>query len=109
MAAAGTSLFGTGSGSFRTRQDLQMISGLPPLVREKDRFAALLTLRNGTAKPMTVHLSAKAGGKTLEAKDVKLEAEGAAEVAWNAEAPTTPPPSTGSSKPTTAPAAPRTA
>ncbi|MBL8450952.1 MAG: alpha-2-macroglobulin [Dechloromonas sp.] len=87
VAAAGTSLFGTGSGGFRTKQDLQMISGLPPLVREKDRFAALLTLRNGTAKPMTVHVTAKTGGKALEAKDVKLEAEGAAEVAWNAEAP----------------------
>ncbi|MBK8918186.1 MAG: hypothetical protein IPM73_09100 [Betaproteobacteria bacterium] len=61
VAAAGTSLFGTGSGSFRTRQDLQMISGLPPLVREKDRFAALLTLRNGTAKPMTVHPQRQGG------------------------------------------------
>ena len=87
VADAGTGFFGTGSGSFRTKQDLQMISGLPPLVREKDRFAALLTLRNGTAKAMTVHVTAKAGGKALEARDVKLEAEGAAELAWNTEAP----------------------
>lgn len=87
VADAGTGLFGTGSGSFRTRQDLQMISGLPPLVREKDRFAALLTLRNGTARAMTVHVTAKAGGKALEGRDLKLDAEGAAELAWTAEAP----------------------
>ena len=87
VADAGTGLFGTGSGTFRTKQDLQMISGLPPLVREKDRFAAGLTLRNGTAKPMTVQVTAKAGSKALESREVKLEAEGAAEVAWNAEAP----------------------
>ncbi len=87
VAAAGPGLFGTSSGSFRTKQDLQMISGLPPLVREKDRFAALLTLRNGTAKPMTVRVAAHAGGKALEAREVKLAAEGAGEIAWNAEAP----------------------
>ena len=87
VADAGTSFFGTGSGSLRTRQDLQLISGLPPLVREKDRFSALLTVRNGTAKAMNVALSAKAGERTLESKDVKLEAESAAEVVWPGEAP----------------------
>ena len=86
IADAGTSWFGTGSASIRTRQDLQLISGLPPLVREKDRFTALLTLRNGTAKPMTINLNAKAGDVALPAKEVKLEAEGAAEVRFEAEA-----------------------
>ena len=33
-------LFGTGSTSIRVTQDLQIISGLPPLVREGDRFRA---------------------------------------------------------------------
>jgi uncharacterized protein YfaS (alpha-2-macroglobulin family) len=87
VATVGSSLFGTGSAAVRTRQDLQMISGLPPLVREKDAFQALLTLRNGTARPMSVTVAAKAGDKPLEARQVKLEAEGAAEVQWSAQAP----------------------
>jgi uncharacterized protein YfaS (alpha-2-macroglobulin family) len=87
IATAGSGLFGTGSASIRTKQDLQMISGLPPLVREKDSYVGLLTLRNGTAKPMTVTVNAKVGDQALEKKDVKLEAEGAAEVSWTAKAP----------------------
>jgi alpha-2-macroglobulin len=34
----------------RVTQDLQMLPGLPPLVREGDRFDAMLTLRNTTAR-----------------------------------------------------------
>lgn len=82
VADSGTGLFGTGSASIRTKQELQLISGLPPLVRENDRFVAMLTVRNGTAKAMTISLTAKAGEKALEAKEVKLEQEGAAEVKW---------------------------
>jgi hypothetical protein len=87
VATAGAALFGTGSTAVRTRQDLQMISGLPPVVREKDRFDALLTLRNGTAKEMNVAVSAKIGDKTVESRTVKLVPEGAAELVWSAVAP----------------------
>lgn len=85
IADAGTGLFGTGSASIRTKQDLQLISGLPPLVREKDRFTALLTLRNGTAKPMELSVTAKAGDQTFTVREVRLDPEGAAEMAWPAE------------------------
>ncbi len=85
VADIGTGLFGTGSGSLRTRQDLQLISGLPPVVRENDRYTALFTLRNSTAKVMTVQLAAKAGAKPLEAREIKLAAEGADEVSWPVE------------------------
>ena len=87
VATSGAALFGTGSKSVRTTQDLQLISGLPPMVREKDSFQGLLTLRNSTARPMTVTVSAKAGDKLLEPRQVKLEAGGAGEVAWTATAP----------------------
>jgi uncharacterized protein YfaS (alpha-2-macroglobulin family) len=87
VATSGAALFGTGSTSVRTTQDLQLISGLPPMVREKDSFQALLTLRNSTAKGMTVAVTAKAGEKDLEPRQVKLEPEGAAEVEWTATAP----------------------
>ena len=91
IADAGTGLFGTGSGSLRSRQDVQLISGLPPLVREKDRFSALLTLRNGTARAMTLNVAAKttssAGERGLAAQEVKLAAESASEIVWAGEAP----------------------
>ena len=87
VADAGTGLFGTGSALVRTKQDLQLISGLPPVVREKDRYSALLTVRNATARAMTVEVTAKAGTQTLPAREVKLAAESAAELVWTHEAP----------------------
>jgi hypothetical protein len=89
VADAGPGLFGTGSASLRTKQDLQLISGLPPLVREKDRYSALLTLRNGTAKAMNVKVGAKmsegANERALENQEVNIAPESAAEVVWQAE------------------------
>ena len=87
VATSGAALFGTGSTSVRSTQDLQLISGLPPMVREKDSYQGLLTLRNSTAQAMTVAVSAKAGDLPLEPRQVKLEPEGAAEVVWTATAP----------------------
>jgi hypothetical protein len=54
LATAGTGFFGSGSASVRTRQDLQLISGLPPVVRENDSYAALFTVRNGTLDALSV-------------------------------------------------------
>lgn len=87
VADSGVGLFGTGGASLKTRQDLQLISGLPPLVREKDRYSALLTLRNGTARAMTVSVSARQGDRAPEIREVNLAAESAAELAWPGEAP----------------------
>ncbi|MBP6779501.1 MAG: alpha-2-macroglobulin, partial [Ottowia sp.] len=60
VADMGTGLFGTGQTTIRATQDLQIISGLPPLVREGDQFRAMLTLRNTTQKPMKVALTPRA-------------------------------------------------
>lgn len=49
VASAGVDRFGEGHASIRTTQDIQILSGLPPLVRENDRFEAIFTLRNTTA------------------------------------------------------------
>ena len=87
VATAGAGLCGTGSGSVRTRQDLQIISGLPPLVREGDQFKAMVTLRNGTARKMTVVVQGKNGAAALAERKVALEPEGAAELSWDAGAP----------------------
>ncbi|HYB21984.1 MAG TPA: MG2 domain-containing protein, partial [Thermodesulfobacteriota bacterium] len=62
IATGGVDLFGTGSASIQSTQDLMVLSGLPPLVREGDGFQAEFTLRNTTNRDMDVLVSAKAGG-----------------------------------------------
>jgi uncharacterized protein YfaS (alpha-2-macroglobulin family) len=88
--------FGTGSTSVRVSQDLQMLSGLPPLAREGDRFDAGFTLRNTTAKAMTVQATlagnvvsanATAALAGLQAQTVQLAAGAAAEVRWRVAVP----------------------
>ena len=59
VADAGTDLFGTGETMIQTTQDLQIIGGLPPLVREGDRFTAQATLRNTTTRAMRVAVGAR--------------------------------------------------
>jgi uncharacterized protein YfaS (alpha-2-macroglobulin family) len=87
IATSGPNLFGTGSAAVRTRQDLQMISGFPPLVREKDSFQALLTLRNGTNRSMAINVAARVGDKDLERRRIQVEAEGATELTWPIQVP----------------------
>ena len=85
----GSSKFGTGSTSVRVSQDLQMLSGLPPLARESDRVDAAFTLRNTTDRAMSVTAtlggSSDAKAPTIEgpaAQTVQLAAGAAAEVKW---------------------------
>jgi len=87
VADASTGLFGTGSTSIRATQDLQIISGLPPLVREDDQFRAQLTLRNTTNQAMKVVVSPRASLLELQAQTVDIPAGEAREVAWNVTAP----------------------
>ncbi len=86
VASAGVGLFGTGSTSVKTKQDLQIISGLPPMVREGDSFKAMLTLRNGTARQMAVAVNGKNGPNLLDAQKLNLAPEGAGELSWNIKA-----------------------
>jgi len=84
-------LFGTGTASVRSTQDLILMSGLPPLVREDDQLRAGFTLRNTTDAAMTVDVQAnvanpdnlKAAVNHLPAQHVTIEAGQAAEVGWN--------------------------
>ncbi|MBK6471513.1 MAG: alpha-2-macroglobulin [Betaproteobacteria bacterium] len=95
-AGAGTAVerFGTGSASVRVTQDLQMLSGLPPLAREGDRFDAGFTLRNTTARALTVQatLAGQAVGAatpalTLPPQTVTLPAGVAQELRWPVQVP----------------------
>ncbi len=61
VASAGGAYFGTGHSSIRTTQELMLHAGLPPLVREGDRYSATFTLRNASKRPMSVRATAKIG------------------------------------------------
>jgi uncharacterized protein YfaS (alpha-2-macroglobulin family) len=87
VADAGTGLFGTGQTSIKATQDLQIISGLPPLVREDDQFRAQLTLRNTTKAAMKVEVSPRATLLDLKPQTVDIPAGEAREVAWMVTAP----------------------
>jgi uncharacterized protein YfaS (alpha-2-macroglobulin family) len=91
IADAGTQLFGTGHTSIRVTQDLQVLAGLPPLVRDGDRFDALLTLRNTTAREMRLIASLRGvvhGGDTsrmpldLTPQSLVLAPGAAKELSW---------------------------
>ncbi len=89
IASGGAGLFGTGETSVRTSQDLQIFSGLPPLVRSGDFFGASFTLRNASDKAMTVTATVSvtpsiAKGPPLT---VTIPAGGAVPVTWNLPAP----------------------
>jgi uncharacterized protein YfaS (alpha-2-macroglobulin family) len=89
VANAGTGLFGTGRTSIRTTQDLMLLSGLPPLVRQGDRFSALFTVRNASSRDMSVTVTAKPSWSdaALEPLRLKLAAGEAKDVSWSADVP----------------------
>lgn len=75
--------FGTGSASFRTTQDLQIMAGLPPMVRDADRFQAMATVRNGSERVMQVAFSARSPELAVPFETNFELAPGAArELAW---------------------------
>ena len=92
VASGGAGFFGTGATDIRSAQDLMLVSGLPPLVREGDRLRAGFTLRNASQGALRVRLEAGArteAGKPigLAPQDVELAPGQAREVGWNVEVP----------------------
>ena len=71
----------------RVTQDLQIISGLPPLVRGGDAYEAAFTLRNTTDKPMKVQVQAEAAPLQTEAQTLEIPAGQASEARWQVTAP----------------------
>ncbi len=90
VADASTGFFGTGQTTIQATQDLQIISGLPPLVREGDQFRAQVTLRNTTKAAMKVEVSPRATLLDLQPQTIDIPAGEAREVAWNTAAPAQP-------------------
>lgn len=90
VAAVGAGRFGTGSASIQSTQDLQLISGLPPLIRVGDAFRAQFTLRNTTPRAMRVVVTPHAGSLALDARTVELGANASQDVAWDVTMPDVP-------------------
>ncbi len=84
VVTAGTS-FGTGTASIQSTQDLMILAGLPPVVREGDLFKAEFTLRNTTGRPMVLEASANAEGiaGSLKPEELILQPGEAKEIGWN--------------------------
>jgi uncharacterized protein YfaS (alpha-2-macroglobulin family) len=101
VADAGAQKFGSGQATVRVTQDLQLLSGLPPLVREGDQFQAMLTLRNTTGREMKLRASlagaANSGSGSeaaitrtslaLPSQDLTLAAGAARELQWTVTVP----------------------
>lgn len=94
VASRGSSWFGTGQATIRTSQDVILLSGLPPLVREQDRYGATFTVRNASTGPLDLKLEgsvaalgAKGEPQVLPAKSMQLAAGESRPVTWETTTP----------------------
>ena len=89
VATAGATRFGTGSASIRSTQDLMILSGITPLVREGDVVRNEFTVRNTTERAMrvTVKGAASNGVAPLAEQRISLEPGEGRVVEWPATAP----------------------
>ena len=87
VANGGADLFGSGEASIRTTQDLMILSGLPPLVREGDRFRGIFTVRNGSEGRISATVSAavspEGDGSGRQPHHVTLPPGEAKELGWD--------------------------
>lgn len=89
VAHAGAERFGTGAASIRTTQDLILLSGLPPLVREGDHYAATFTVRNTSDHMLAAHVqpSTRTIKEPLIAQDAQIPAGESRDLSWTVIAP----------------------
>ncbi len=87
IATGDMDLFGTGSASVQSTQDLMLFSGLPPVVREQDRFHATFTVRNASDRAIDAMVSARQNGNGLAPVEVSLPAGESRNVGWDVNVP----------------------
>jgi uncharacterized protein YfaS (alpha-2-macroglobulin family) len=96
VANGGVGLFGTGESTIMSTQDLMLVSGLPPLVREQDKFRAGFTVRNTSEKTIEVILTPGLTESSthkpllqevLKPQTLTLNSGEAKEFGWDVEAP----------------------
>jgi uncharacterized protein YfaS (alpha-2-macroglobulin family) len=91
IATGGSDRFGTGATSIRTSQDLLLFSGLPPLVRQEDKFAATFTARNASERPLQIQLGLSVEPPIMKpaSQQISLAAGESKEIHYDLTAPTT--------------------
>ncbi|RTZ41109.1 alpha-2-macroglobulin [Candidimonas sp. SYP-B2681] len=92
VADFGSARFGTGSQSIASTQDLQIISGLPTVIREGDHYLAMASVRNSTERDMQLEVTASYVGSgvpdhQLAAQKIHLASGAAHTVSWKVQAP----------------------
>lgn len=91
VATAKEGLFGTGRTSIRTSQDLMLMSGLPEMVREGDKFKAVFTVRNASEREIAAEVNAQyddgVGINKLAPIRLALAPGQAHEAAWDVNVP----------------------
>ena len=86
--AAAETRFGTGWTGIRATRDLQLSSGLAPVVRGGDRVEAHFTVRNGTGRTMRIAMGAQAGSLgALAPRQFELAPGDGKEVGWTVTVP----------------------
>ncbi|MGB6241109.1 MAG: MG2 domain-containing protein [Castellaniella sp.] len=88
----GQGSFGTGSTDIISTQDLQVVSGLPQVVREGDHYQARVTVRNRTQAALSLTVSAQvqaadSAGQALPDQALDLAAGASATLHWPVDAP----------------------
>jgi alpha-2-macroglobulin len=89
IATAGMDRFGTGSTSIRSTQDLMIMSGIAPVVRQGDKFQSTFTVRNTTERPLQIRIAANVNGlsEPLQPQSLSLGSGENKEISWNLTAP----------------------
>jgi len=89
IADSGPDQFGTGFASIRSTQDLMLLSGVSPIIRNGDSFAAEFTVRNASEHAFDATVKAKIDGLAQVPPPQKLAlAPGqGTTVSWNVEVP----------------------
>lgn len=89
VATGGAGFFGTGSTAIRTTQDVMIFAGVPPLVREGDRYRAAFTLRNTSGRAIDADVMGKASGLKMDIPPLSasLNPSEAQVVGWDVTAP----------------------
>jgi uncharacterized protein YfaS (alpha-2-macroglobulin family) len=84
VATGDVGQFGTGFTEIHSTQDLMLLSGLPPLVRQGDSFPAQFTARNTTERALDVTLQGHVDGlsEPLSPQSLTLAPGEARVVAW---------------------------
>ena len=89
IANSGPDQFGTGFASIRSTQDLMLLSGVSPIIRNGDSFAAEFTVRNASERAFDATVNAKIDGLAQVPPPQKLAlgpGQGTT-ISWNVEVP----------------------